>query len=123
MGTDVTQADGQLQIEVVRAWPDRVWQRQFSIAAGSSVLQALQISGLLDEFPELRAQMPAIGIFGRQVALHETLAEGDRIELYRPLSFDPKESRRRRAAHRLAERQAGKAARRALRVPGAEVRS
>ncbi|WP_195846919.1 RnfH family protein, partial [Bordetella pertussis] len=30
------------------------------------------------------------------------LADGDRVEIYRGLSFDPKESRRRRAEHRRA---------------------
>jgi putative ubiquitin-RnfH superfamily antitoxin RatB of RatAB toxin-antitoxin module len=31
------------------------------------------------------------------------LADGDRVEIYRGLSFDPMESRRRRAEHRRAK--------------------
>ena len=38
-----------------------------------------------------------IGIFGKRVTLDTRLANGDRIEIYRPLSTDPKEARRRRA--------------------------
>jgi len=42
----------------------------------------------------------AVGIWGRTVALDAPLAEGDRVEIYRPLRMDPKEARRRRAQRR-----------------------
>jgi len=38
-----------------------------------------------------------VGIFGKRVSLETRLADGDRVEIYRPLAMDPKESRRRRA--------------------------
>jgi hypothetical protein len=38
-----------------------------------------------------------VGIFGRLVGLGEPLADGDRVEIYRPLTDDPKRSRRERA--------------------------
>jgi hypothetical protein len=41
-----------------------------------------------------------VGIFGRLVALEHALATGDRVEIYRPLTADPKEARRRRARGR-----------------------
>jgi putative ubiquitin-RnfH superfamily antitoxin RatB of RatAB toxin-antitoxin module len=43
-----------------------------------------------------------VGIFGRAAEPQARLADGDRVEIYRGLSFDPKESRRRRAEHRRA---------------------
>lgn len=42
------------------------------------------------------------GVFGKAQAADAPLADGDRVEIYRGLSFDPKESRRRRAEHRRA---------------------
>jgi putative ubiquitin-RnfH superfamily antitoxin RatB of RatAB toxin-antitoxin module len=41
--------------------------------------------------------MGAVGVFGRSVAAQTQLADGDRVEIYRPLAQDPKEQRRRRA--------------------------
>ena len=38
-----------------------------------------------------------VGVYGRRVALDHLLADGDRVEIYRPLRVDPKEARRRRA--------------------------
>jgi putative ubiquitin-RnfH superfamily antitoxin RatB of RatAB toxin-antitoxin module len=41
-------------------------------------------------------------VYGRACAPDHVLQDGDRLEIYRPLDFDPQESRRRRAAHRRA---------------------
>ncbi|WP_420871035.1 RnfH family protein [Herbaspirillum rubrisubalbicans] len=40
-----------------------------------------------------------VGIFGKVKTLETPVRERDRIEIYRPLIADPKQSRRRRAAH------------------------
>lgn len=42
----------------------------------------------------------AVGVFGQLVALDYVLAEGDRVEVYRPLTISPAERRRQRAAQR-----------------------
>jgi putative ubiquitin-RnfH superfamily antitoxin RatB of RatAB toxin-antitoxin module len=39
-------------------------------------------------------------VYGERCDARRVLREDDRVELYRPLVFDPLESRRRRAAHR-----------------------
>jgi uncharacterized protein len=36
----------------------------------------------------------ALGIFGKRVEAATRLADGDRVEIYRPLVLDPKERRR-----------------------------
>ena len=46
------------------------------------------------------AQEVRIGIWGRAVAPTRVLADGDRIEFYRPLACDPKAARRARASRR-----------------------
>jgi len=70
-----------------------------TLPAGSTVADALRASKWLDDVVE-PALLPAVGIWGRQVPLDQSLREGDRIELYRPLQVDPKEARRLRYAAR-----------------------
>ena len=88
---------GVLHIDVVCAWPDRVWMRRVTLPAGSTVEEALIASQARSLVPDLDGTI-AVGIFGKVVPASQPLANGDRVELYRPLLADPKEARRRRAA-------------------------
>jgi len=83
---EVAYVDAQLQV-----------LRKVEIAANATVAEALVASGIEAQLP--KDFVPAaLGIFGRIVTPATRLHDGDRIELYRPLQADPKESRRRRAA-------------------------
>lgn len=66
-----------------------------ALKAGSTVAAALEASGIFVTNPETKGL--AVGIFSRQVSLDRVVKSGDRIEIYRPLTLDPKEKRRRRA--------------------------
>lgn len=77
-----------------------IWVRQLSLSAGSTASDALQASHFFREFPNYAADCMRVGVFGRECELGHVLNDGDRLEIYRPLVFDPMESRRRRAAHR-----------------------
>ncbi|OZI34965.1 hypothetical protein CAL29_16080 [Bordetella genomosp. 10] len=89
-----------LSILVCQAWPGRVWQARLTLPAGASVAQALAASGYDQAFPGQDPWAHGVGIYGHAVRAQDLLRDGDRIEIYRPLTFDPMESRRRRAAHR-----------------------
>ncbi len=89
-----------LRISVVHALPDRVWDRELSLPAGATVAQALAASGFAQDFASLDPWAGGVGLFGKACQPDTLLHDGDRIEIYRPLDFDPMESRRRRAAHR-----------------------
>jgi putative ubiquitin-RnfH superfamily antitoxin RatB of RatAB toxin-antitoxin module len=52
---------------------------------------------VLEEFGDIDLAAVRVGVFGRLVDLGRAVAAGDRIEIYRPLTADPKEARRRRA--------------------------
>ena len=65
-------------------------------SATATVDDAIRASGISAQLPK-GFKPAAIGIFGRTVSASDTLHDGDRIELYRPLKIDPKEARRRRA--------------------------
>ena len=72
------------------------------LPAPATALDAIRASGLLERHPELGLGEPLIGIWGRACALETALRDGDRVEIYRPLTVDPKEARRLRASERCA---------------------
>ena len=81
-----------MQVEVVLALPRRVQHVVVNLPAGATLRDAVMAAGF-----DLRIQDHTYGIFGKRVALDQPLAEGDRVEIYRPLAIDPKEARRLRA--------------------------
>lgn len=86
-----------IHIEVVYAEPGRVWSRDVSLPTGATAMQAVDASGLAAERPEVRVADDVLGVFGRRVKPQQTLRDGDRVEVYRPLALDPMEARRQRA--------------------------
>lgn len=86
-----------IQVEVVYALPEKQYLRQVSLAEGSTVEQAIIATDLLMLRPEIDLKKNKVGIYSRSVKLTDTLHDGDRVEIYRPLLADPKELRRLRA--------------------------
>lgn len=68
-----------------------------ALPAGSTAGDAIAACGLLERRPEIGAAAADVGIWGRPCALTQRLEDGDRVEVYRPLTVDPKEARRVRA--------------------------
>ena len=89
-----------MKVSVVYALPERQIVRELELDGSATVADALQQSGLLSEFPEIGAASQRVGIFGGVVPLGTALRNGDRVEIYRPLCVEPKESRRRRSTKR-----------------------
>lgn len=87
----------QLHVEVVYAGPSQQIVRRVSLPTGSTVMQAIEASGLARDVPGLVVDPARLGIFSRKASPDQVLEEGDRVEIYRPLTLDPKEARRRRA--------------------------
>lgn len=102
---DTTPDDALISIEIIYARPESVWRRALQLPQTSTVNRALIRSGFFDEFPEYSEASVKVGIYGQQCGLERLLNEHDRVEIYRPLVFDPMESRRRRARHRDRRRQ------------------
>ncbi|MFM2484416.1 RnfH family protein [Celerinatantimonas yamalensis] len=96
----------ELNIEVVYALPERQTLLSLAVQAESTIEQAIALSGIYQHHPELKEQHLTVGIFSRSAKLGDTLHDGDRIEIYRPLLADPKELRKLRAERAKA---AGKA--------------
>lgn len=78
-----------IRVEVVCAFPGDVKLVAVKLPAGATVRDALRACGLPGS---------AFGVFGKVVGADTRLKDGDRVEIYRPLTADPKEQRRQRAA-------------------------
>lgn len=84
-------------VQVACATPEHQSVIDVNVPEHCNALQAVQLSGILQQFPELDLNQLALGIFGHRVAATQVLRAGDRVEIYRALIIDPKESRRQRA--------------------------
>ncbi|MDP4547371.1 MAG: RnfH family protein [Marinobacter sp.] len=88
-----------MRVEVAYARPDKQQILEVAVPEGTTALEAVKASGIVDVFPEINPDDIDMGIFGKVVkkpASH-VLHEGDRVELYRPLIIDPKQARLNRA--------------------------
>lgn len=81
-----------MKVEVVYALPARARVVSVELHAGATLRDAVAASSLVADLERC-----SFGIFGKRAALDHPLAEGDRVEIYRPLAVDPKEARRVRA--------------------------
>ena len=86
----------EIGVSVAYAERDRQTVIELRVPRGTTAAEAIERSRIREQHPGIPATA-AIGIYGRVAAPSAVLAEGDRVELYRPLSADPKEERRRLA--------------------------
>jgi putative ubiquitin-RnfH superfamily antitoxin RatB of RatAB toxin-antitoxin module len=98
-----------LQVYVVYATPQSEFIRPLRVGAGTTVGQAIEASGVLASFPEINLVTQPVGIYGKKKTLETLLRDRDRVEIYRALVADPKDSRRKRAAKKQGDK-AGSAA-------------
>lgn len=93
----MTVNDSRLRIEVVYALPERQVVLTLEVEPGTTVQEAVLRSGIGRYFPELDEGAAPVGIFGKRVKRETIVKDGDRLELYRPLTADPKAARMKRA--------------------------
>ena len=86
-----------IKVEVAYAKPEIQVILPLDVAEGTTLEQAIINSGILEKFPEIDLGNNKVGIFGKIAKLDVPLQDRDRVEIYRPLIADPKESRRKRA--------------------------
>jgi len=83
-------------VEVAYAEPARQFLRRLELDEGASVAAAIAASGIARDCA-IDTEALAVGIWSKPVTRETRLRDGDRVELYRPLKADPKETRRLRA--------------------------
>ena len=101
-------SDKLINIEVAYALPTKQTIVDIAIKEGTTVEDAIQASNILEQFPDIDLKSTKVGVWSRVVKLRDTLTDGDRIEIYRPLIADPKEIRKRRAEKAKEEGRADK---------------
>lgn len=85
-------------IEIVYALTHEQWIKSIPYAEGITAIEAAERSGLMDDHPEIRSTPLVLGLFGDEIGHRHVLRDGDRVEICRPLSLDPREMRRRAVA-------------------------
>ena len=87
-----------MTVEVAYANPEQQVIITLEIHKGATAEQAIKASGILSQFPEIDIMDFKVGVFGKICKREKLLSQADRVEVYRPLTHDPKEARRQRAA-------------------------
>ena len=86
-----------ISIEIVYALPHEQELLKLQAQQDITVVGAIQLSGIMEKYPEIDLGRNKFGIYGRLTKADAILHDKDRIEIYRPLLADPKEARRKRA--------------------------
>lgn len=92
-----TNMNKSIVVEVAYAYPEKYFLKKVYLDSPVSIQNVIVQSGILEKYREIDLRQNKIGIFSRLVKLTDLVENGDRIEIYRPLTADPKEIRRQRA--------------------------
>lgn len=92
-----TESAGAIRVQVCYGTPDSQPIRTLTVPQGTLLHAAIKLSGLLEECKEIDLSCCRVGIFGKLKTLDTVVRDGDRIEIYRGLTADPMDSRRKRA--------------------------
>ena len=84
-------------IELIYALPDEQEILTIEVSNDCDIQNAIIQSNILELYPEIDLKVNRVGVFSKVSKLTDTLRDGDRIEIYRPLIIDPKEARKARA--------------------------
>ncbi|MDD5330762.1 MAG: RnfH family protein [Sulfuricella sp.] len=83
-----------MKIGIAYAVPNRQIWLNVEVPDGATVKDAIERSGILKQFPEIDLEQQKVGIFSKLAKLDAALEDGDRVEIYRPITCDPKTVRR-----------------------------
>ena len=99
--------EDEILVEVAYAKPEVQVIIPLYVKSGTTLEQAIEQSGVLNDFPEIDLEKNKVGIFSKPSAKTTVLREKDRVEIYRPLIADPKEVRKQRAKEGKAMKKGG----------------
>lgn len=86
--------DEYLDVEVAYGTPEKQLILKVEVPAGTTAAEAVRLSGIEEHFPDIVLGDNPLGIFGKKVKGDRELQAGDRVEIYRALTADPKVVRR-----------------------------
>lgn len=80
-----------MKVSVVYALPKQQVWLPVEVDEHSTVLSAIHHSKILEMFPDIDLDKQKVGVFGKVLALDAALNGGDRVEIYRPITWRPEE--------------------------------
>lgn len=87
-----------IAVSVCFATPDHQDVININVPQKCTVLEAINISGIISNYPQIDLSKNKVGVHAKLVELDQVLHEYDRVEIYRSLHIDPLQARRNRAA-------------------------
>lgn len=76
-----------MKVSVVYAKPnEQVWL-PVNVDEHATLLSAIEASGVLRMFPAIRLDQLKVGVFSKICSLDTELTAGDRVEIYRPITW------------------------------------
>ena len=90
----MTESNQTIEVEVMYADLDKVWQFPMRVPTGSTVADALEIAKTCTDWPKIEIKPELLAVYGQTATLQTRLHEYDRVEILRPLVIDPMDARR-----------------------------
>jgi len=84
-----------MKISITYAEPTKQKWVELDVPEETTAEEAIKLSGFLEQFPEIDLSENKFGVFGKVVKPVQPLKEGDRVEIYRPITADPETVERR----------------------------
>jgi putative ubiquitin-RnfH superfamily antitoxin RatB of RatAB toxin-antitoxin module len=85
-----------MNVGVCYAQADRQLWMRLEVPDNSTVEETIYLSGVLTHYPDIDLTQQKVGIFGKIAKLDATVQEGDRVEIYRQITADPAQVKRRK---------------------------
>lgn len=79
-----------MKIGIAYALPKRQAWFDVELPDGATIQDAINKSGILKQFPDIDLEKQKVGIYSKLSKLDTVLNDGDRVEIYRPITCDPK---------------------------------
>jgi len=97
-----------MKIGIAYALPQRQVWFDVELPNGATIQDAINRSGILKQFPEIDLEKQKVGVYSKLSKLDAVLNDGDRVEIYRPITCDPKTvPRKAKAGEAASEAEAG----------------
>lgn len=78
-----------MRVSIAYAEPVNQYWKEIDVPDDATVEDVINLSGILNQFPEIDLDNQKIGIFGKAAKMDKAVSAGDRVEIYRPITADP----------------------------------
>ncbi len=89
-----TEGNQTIEVEVMYAVLEKVWQFPMRLPVNSTVADALAVAKQDPNWPDIEIKPELLAVYGQTATLQTKLHEFDRVEILRPLLIDPMDARR-----------------------------